>query len=164
MKTVYFIRHAKSSWADPELGDFDRPLNARGNSDAPLMAKLLAGKIDKVDKLVSSPALRAFTTAVYFAKAFGLQESNIHQEKRIYEATPSVVLEILGAWPGEWNTVLLFGHNPTFTEIANRFSTTTIGNVPTCGIVQIQSPSAHWQNWTQEAKVVDLFFPKIVNW
>ena len=86
MKTIYFIRHAKSSWADMSLRDIQRPLNARGLRDAPFMAKMLKGRGVQLDAIVSSPANRAFTTATYFAEAFGLKSADIIVKQDIYEA------------------------------------------------------------------------------
>ena len=95
MKTVFFIRHAKSSWEDPSLRDHDRPLNKRGLRDAPFMSKLLVGKGILADKIVSSPANRAYTTATSFAEAMKIAEEDILVRPAIYEAFPQEVLRVL---------------------------------------------------------------------
>lgn len=161
MKTVFFIRHAKSSWKEPELADIERPLNKRGFRDAPFMAKLLAGKGVKPDLLLSSPALRAYTTAQYFAEAFAWPEDRIQVERRIYDAYPGDILALLQELPGEVNTVILFGHNPTFTALANYYANTYISNLPTCGIVQVDMDIANWQEVSPKAgSLVAYYFPK----
>ena len=138
-KTIHFIRHAKSSWANPHLDDFDRPLNKRGLRDGPFMAQLLQEQLIQVDAIVSSPANRAITTASYFAEAFGMSPAQIITQEAIYEAFPDEVLRVIHHFPKSWRTVLVFGHNPAFTQLANQFSETPILNVPTCGICRVES-------------------------
>lgn len=162
MKTFYLIRHAKSSWEDMSLRDFDRPLNKRGLRDAPFMSKMLAGKGVKADAIVSSPANRALTTAAYFAEAMGIKKEDIIQEKNIYEAYPDTVLEIIELLDDSLNTVLVFGHNPTFTSLANDFKEDGyIANLPTCGIVKIESKAKKWEDVSVENSVLtEFYFPK----
>lgn len=160
MKTVFLVRHAKSSWDHPGLRDFDRPLGDRGIRDAPVMAALLAGKNIRPDALVSSPANRAITTAGYFARAFKMEEAAIQQEPKIYEALSATIIELIKAFDQDWQTVLVFGHNPTFTDVANQFSG-RIDNVPTCGIVQIDADIDRWPDWSSKtAKVTGFWYPR----
>ena len=161
MKTFFLIRHAKSSWADMSLRDFDRPLNKRGLRDAPFMAKMLAGKGIKADAIISSPANRALTTATYFAIEMGIAAKAIVQEKKIYEAYSEDVLEVLAELNSEWNTVLIFGHNPTFTALANDFGTDYISNLPTCGIVKIESSANDWAAVDEtNSRLTAFYYPK----
>jgi phosphohistidine phosphatase len=161
MRTLYLIRHAKSSWDSPGLRDIDRPLNERGLRDAPFMANLLSKQGIRPDLIVTSPAKRANTTACLFAQSLGYAESDIVRNGDIYEATPLTLLKIIGALPNEAQTVLLFGHNPTFTEIANYFSDNFIDNVPTCGIVMITSDADSWEEMTDyNSRVNNRYFPK----
>ena len=95
MKKIYLIRHAKSSWDDPGLSDIERPLNHRGLRDAPFMSKMLKGKNVTPNKLISSPANRAFTTATYFAKELNIPEQAIVIRKEVYHAYPEEVLNQL---------------------------------------------------------------------
>ncbi len=163
MRTLFLIRHAKSSWDNPGLRDFNRPLNERGLHDAPLMAQMLVKRGIRPDLIVSSPAKRALGTAVFFARAFGMEETGIVQEEDIYEATPTDILRIISRLPDDARTVMLFGHNPTFTEVANRFSADFVDNIPTCGIVQIESDAESWKSLYEEnASVRACFFPKEV--
>ncbi len=161
MKTVYFVRHAKSSWEEPGLSDRERPLNKRGKRDAPFMAKLLSGRGVQPDKLVSSAAKRAFTTALYFAEAFGFVESDVLVMNRIYEASPDDLLSVIREFSDEWDIILIFGHNPTLTEIANRFTGRFIANMPTCSIVRVDDPVERWSDFgSPKASVTEFHYPK----
>jgi len=161
MRTLFLIRHAKSSWDNPGLRDFNRPLNERGLREAPLMAQLLANRGVQPDLLVSSPAKRALTTALFFAEKFGIADEQVLREQDIYEAAPTDILQIISHLPDSAAVVCLFGHNPTFTDVANRFSDDFIDNVPTCGIVQIESEAESWKTMYEgNSRVKAHFFPK----
>jgi phosphohistidine phosphatase len=163
MRTLYLIRHAKSSWDNPGLRDFDRPLNDRGQREAPKMAELLAETGCRPDLLVSSPAKRALTTARVFARQFQIPEAQIQQQPDIYEAHPRDILKIVSALPASAHTALIFGHNPTFTDVANVFSNVWIDNVPTCGIVHIESSAPTWDAvYEGNSRVIGCYFPKEV--
>jgi phosphohistidine phosphatase len=161
MKTVFLIRHAKSDWSDASLRDIDRPLNKRGIKDAPFMAKLLKSKGVAPDRLISSPAVRAVSTAVFFAEAFGVDKDDILIEEGIYEAGSSDIIRIIRRLPDEWDTILLFGHNPTFTTVANLFYQNLISNLPTCGIVRIDAEIDSWKDFDEQgARLNEIYFPK----
>ncbi len=161
MKTVYLVRHAKSSWDHPDLRDSERPLNERGLRDAPFMAKLLKSKGVKPDAILTSPAVRALTTATFFKIELGLEGEDLLIRYEIYESMPMTITDLIKLLPEDYNTVLIFGHNPTFTSVANRFSEDYISNIPTCGIVGIQAPVSHWQDFNEKnAKVTEYYYPK----
>jgi phosphohistidine phosphatase len=163
MRTLYLIRHAKSSWDNPGIRDFDRPLNERGLREAPKMADILQEQGLFPDLLVSSPAKRAISTARFFARAFQYTEDKIQQVPEIYEAYPRDILKIISELPNIAHKVLLFGHNPTFTDVANTFSNVWIDNVPTCGIVQIETSAENWNEMYEgNSKVICCYFPKEV--
>jgi phosphohistidine phosphatase len=127
------------------------------------MAKMLVKQGLKPDLLVSSPAKRALTTALFFAEAFGLEGEAVLREEDIYEAGPRDILRIISGLPDSAQTVFLFGHNPTFTEVANHFTEDFIDNIPTCGIVQIVSKADSWKAFSEgKAAVRACFFPKEV--
>ncbi len=161
MKTLYLIRHAKSSWTDHSLSDFDRPLNKRGLRDAPFMAAKVAEHLKgKKATIVTSPANRAQTTARYFATTLGIDEADLNFEPRIYEASPQTLLYIIQGLDKTAETVLLFGHNPAFTYIANYFGG-LIQNVPTCGVCVIEFNVDFWDEASDKnAKFIDFLFPK----
>lgn len=161
MKQVTFIRHAKSSWENPALRDFDRPLNPRGLRDAPFMAKLLHGKAIRVDLIISSPANRALTTARFFAEAYQIDPSSIQQSPAIYHAYPEDILEVIRKVDAEKESILVFGHNPAFTELANWFSPQYIDNVPTCGVFEVIAPIDNWTNFDKTTgRMVAFHYPK----
>jgi phosphohistidine phosphatase len=139
MKTLYLIRHAKSSWEDPTEDDFLRTLNHRGKKDAPKMAKRLKEKKVFPDVIISSPAIRAKLTCIEFAKVFGFSESKIKWEQRLYHATEDTILDVIQELEDhphdQEEVVLLFGHNPGITLFANLLFNESIMNMPTCGIV-----------------------------
>lgn len=162
MKKIFLVRHAKSSWADLSLRDIERPLNKRGKRDAPFMAKLIAGKMPAPDAIVSSSAKRAFTTATQFAKAWGWSKKQIHINPSIYDAYSLDILELIRSLNDDWQCVFIFGHNPTFTDLANQFpGGEHIDNVPTCGIVYLASKTKTWQNFSpQNTEVLQFYYPK----
>lgn len=163
-RTLYLVRHAKSSWGNPGLRDHDRPLNERGLHDAPKMAQFLAEQGVQPDLLISSPAKRAISTALYFAEAFHIASEDVIREPNIYEAFPQEILRIISDLPDSAHTVLIFGHNPTFTELANRFSEDDlIENVPTCGVVKITTNATSWREFYEEnSRITACYFPKEV--
>jgi phosphohistidine phosphatase len=128
------------------------------------MANLLVNSGVTPDLLVSSPAKRALTTAMFFADAFKIDAGDIRRDPNIYEAIPMEILRIISDLPETATTVLLFGHNPTFTEVANLFSEENIlENVPTCGVVKITSSADSWKSFYEgNAKVAACYFPKEV--
>ncbi len=161
MPTLFLIRHAKSSWDHPGLRDFDRPLNERGLYEAPLMAQILLREGIQPDLLVSSPAKRAWTTAMFFATAFGLREEAVRRELDIYDADPPDIMRLINQLPDSAGTIFMFGHNPTFTDVVNRFAEKHIENLPTCGIVRIESDGGSWAAFDEgNATVRKHYFPK----
>jgi phosphohistidine phosphatase len=161
LKTVFFVRHAKSSWEDPSLDDIERPLNKRGLRDAPNMAKMLHSRGHVPDRLLSSPANRALTTAVFFAEAFDIPRSEIDVRPEIYEAMPQDLIDLIRSLPEAWSSVYLFGHNPTFTDLVNRFSGNGIDNVPTCGVVQVEADVDRWSHFNPgKASIKAFYHPK----
>ncbi len=161
MKTVFFVRHAKSSWDSPYSDDMERPLSKRGFRDAPFMAKLLKGHGVKADSIFSSPAKRALSTARFFATEMGIKEEDIYIEKTIYEAFLPTIVRLIQNFPKHFETVLIFGHNPTWTGLANHFSEEYIPNVPTCGVIKVESAVKGWPEFSQHnARVTEIHFPK----
>lgn len=145
MKTLYLVRHAKSSWDNANLADFDRPLNRRGEKAAPFMAKLIAEKKALIDLVISSPANRALTTAEIFCDILGYPAENIDQRIEIYNGGINHMLQIVRQIPGSASSAMLFGHNPTLTSFANFLSGEHLDNIVTCGVVRIDMNSNSWQ-------------------
>jgi phosphohistidine phosphatase len=161
MKTVYFIRHAKSSWSDFSLKDSERPLNKRGLRDAPFMAKLFVAKERHPDIIHSSPAVRAYTTAKYFAQALSKTEEDVQQDPKLYLGDEDYIINKIQETSSEADTICFFGHNPTTTHMANIFHEDYIPNVPTAAIVKIQADIADWKHFTPDtASFVTMHYPK----
>ncbi len=144
LKTLYLIRHAKSSWDSAALHDFERPLNKRGERDAPNMAKRLKEKHVLPDMMLSSPANRTLTTCKVFARLLGFSTSKITTNQSLYHANGESILDILKDTPSFVRTLLLFGHNPGFTDFANELMDEHIHNIPTTGIVACTLPIHLW--------------------
>ncbi len=165
MKTLILIRHAKSSWADATLDDFDRPLNDRGKRDAPRIGAFLKAKGIAPELIIASPAKRAFTTAKKIAKAIDFPKEQIIQEPSFYHfgyrGTP--ILIRLAKVEDAINQVMIFGHNPTFTGLANHLSGHYFDNVPTCGVVAITFDVEKWKDIDgQNGRLWFHQFPKLL--
>ncbi|WP_316827740.1 histidine phosphatase family protein [Pedobacter miscanthi] len=142
-KQLLLIRHGKSDWGNLDLKDFDRPLNKRGKENAPEMAERLINRGFKIDQIVSSPAKRAKSTAKYFAEAYNIGQ--IRFEESIYEANTSTLLKVVNGLNDSADKVVMFGHNPGFTDFANELCDAGIYNIPTAGMVLISFPFDSWQ-------------------
>ncbi|HZV69432.1 MAG TPA: histidine phosphatase family protein [Saprospiraceae bacterium] len=161
VKDVCFVRHAKSAWDQPGVDDFDRRLDARGLHDAPMMAAKMHDLGLVPDLIITSGANRARSTAEFFRKEFKLPESRFLIKNEIYEATAQQVYDVLSAAPDDAQFVYIFGHNPTFTWIANHLSGVHIDNVPTCGIVHAQALISSWKKFKPEhAGFIGFHYPK----
>lgn len=146
MKTLYLCRHAKSSWADPGMDDFDRPLNERGQRNAPFMAHVFKYRGEPIDLIVSSPANRALTTARCFADALAIPTERFVQCRSIYHAERQTLAHIVSQLPNSAGRVMLFGHNPGFTQLLDHLSDMRVDNLPTCGLVRIDFSVDDWQH------------------
>ncbi|UKJ06386.1 SixA phosphatase family protein [Solitalea lacus] len=145
MKTLYLVRHAKSDKSLININDFDRPLNDRGLKDAPAMAKILSKKIKNPDLIVSSPALRAFTTAQLFAEVIDYDVESIRLNPSVYAANVTTLLGVINSLEDQLNTVIMFGHNPGLTDLFNYLTDNNLLNLPTCGIVKIDFDLQSWK-------------------
>ena len=144
MRTLYLTRHAKSSWDDPDTDDFHRALNARGERDAPYMANAFSERGEPIDRIVSSPAVRAISTARIFANAMGKDTNAIIQQKDLYLADQRTLLRVVNLMSDEAQRVMLFGHNPGFSEFVEYASDGDIGELPTCATVRIDFAVPKW--------------------
>jgi phosphohistidine phosphatase len=144
MKTLFLIRHAKSSWADTTLADQDRPLNDRGRRDAPRMGKRLAKMGVKPDLVVSSKAVRAITTAKIIAKKLHYRLKNIVVEDRLYPGAVRDLLKLVHELPGKRGVVMIVGHDPGLTQLARRFSG-EVTEMPTCTVAQFTFNAKSWR-------------------
>jgi phosphohistidine phosphatase len=148
VKTLYIIRHAKSSWADPLQDDFDRKLSDRGKRDAPRMGKRLKEKDVVPGLMLSSPAKRAFSTARRIGKILKYEKGKIKTDDRLYHADEETILSVVRELKDKYDVVMLYGHNPGLTDFVNSFQTgeLDIDNLPTCGIVAFRLDIESWKD------------------
>lgn len=147
MKHLYLIRHAKSSWTDSSLKDFDRILNERGERDAPKMAKHFKKKVSSPDLFISSSAKRAMKTCKIFASEFNYNLSDIIYKDELYLAPPNLIFDLILNIDDKYKSVALFGHNPGITDLANALiENISIDNVPTCGVFAITADCKSWKD------------------
>ena len=139
------MRHAKSSWKKKHLADHRRPLNKRGKRAAPEMGRRLEKKGVTLDVIISSDARRAMDTATVVAEILGMPEKAVVMRNDLYHATAERLLDIVHRLQDGWHQVMLVGHNPGFTELANRLYPEVIDNVPTAGIVSLTFESTSWR-------------------
>lgn len=141
MKLLYICRHAKSSWENLQTNDFDRPLNERGLSSAPLMASFFKGKEPNLDLIISSTALRAKETANIYNVTL---QVTMQEESSLYHIDYKELFHFICALPKDLNTVAIVGHNPGLTNIINYLSNADLYNLPTAGIAAIQFEVGDW--------------------
>ena len=162
-KQLFICRHAKSDWGDAGLRDFDRPLNKRGQSNAPEMAQRLIKQNIYPELVVSSPALRALTTAKHYAQAWQIPADAIQLEREIYEANVSSLLALINGFDNQYQKIAVFGHNPGFTDLVNYFDG-HIYNLPTSGVVILEFPFDSWAELSANTGKVLLFdYPKSID-
>lgn len=145
MKTLFLVRHAKSSRDDPSLPDRERPLDDRGRHDAPEMGKRLADRKVRPDQIMSSPAVRALTTAQLIADELGYERKDIVIDDRLYASSADALLAVIHALDKKLGSVMLFGHNPEFTDLAHRLSG-EITDMPTCAVARFRFDTKAWED------------------
>lgn len=159
MKKLYIIRHAKSSWKDETLNDFERPLSKRGKSNAPMMGARLKKKGVMPDIIISSPAKRAKSTAEMIAKEVGYEKKVLFDEN-IYESSVATLRKILTCINDENSTAFLVGHNPELNMLVDYY-VKFYENIPTCGVVEIEFWCDKWAEIEpKNAKLISFDYPK----
>jgi len=164
MKTLIVVRHAKSSWEDPELSDFKRPLNDRGERDAPVMAKRFKEKDIQVNTVISSPAVRAMATCQAFVGKLGFPTDQVQASKELYHAGDEIILNVVRGLKdhgGKNDVAMLFGHNPGLTAFVNNLLEEDLDNIPTTGIVCCKLKIDKWTEATWGCGEMEFFdYPK----
>ncbi len=161
MKTLYIIRHAKSSWSSGVKSDFERPLNKRGERDAPVMGAVLKQKNILPYLIIASPANRAKTTAMIIAESILYKEEDLFFIKDLYLASSEEILDILKSVNSTINSLILVGHNPGLSDLINQLSNRHIDNLPTAGIYAIEFDISNWKFLDSTcAKMLFFEYPK----
>jgi phosphohistidine phosphatase len=161
MKTLYLLRHAKSSWSESGIRDNERPLNKRGKRDASFMGKILFERGIKPDKLITSSAVRSIETAKQIAKEINIERSFVIVDERLYHPSTLDFLRVISEIDNSNNETMLISHNPGITDFVNFVSTSDFDNVPTCGVVCIQFDVNDWKDISNhKGKVIFFEYPK----
>ncbi len=144
MKKIYILRHAKSSWKDSSLSDFDRPLNERGKRNAPMMGIKMAELNIVPDLVLSSSANRAYTTASIVAEKLDYPKDRIERRRDLYLASSHSILKIINSADNKHESLMIVGHNPGLTELANDLGAFQVSNMPTCALVALEFAVDDW--------------------
>ena len=161
MNKLIIVRHAKSSWDNPELDDFDRPLNNRGKKDAPEMGRRLAQRHVMPDMMITSPAKRAASTAKRIATEISFPKKSIKKESDFYEASIQDFISVLKKVGENVKTLMIFSHNPGLTDLANYLADAGIYNIPTSGVVEIAFENIPWSGIGKHTgKLLSFDYPK----
>jgi phosphohistidine phosphatase len=163
MKTLYLVRHAKSSWDHPGLSDFERPLLSTGIKKTSQIIKYLKKKNVSADLIISSPAVRAFETAKLIASGIEYPAGNIKPEPSLYNSGIDDYLDVIREIPDDINSLMIFGHNLTITHVANLFLDPGIDLLPTSGVVAVTFDTNEWKNISGAKKEQEfVVFPKML--
>lgn len=166
MRKLTLIRHAKSSWKYANLTDEDRPLNKRGRRDAPMMGQRLAERGVGIERLVSSPALRALRTAAAIGAAVGVPPDQLRIDPLLYSADTEQILEGIRSLNDSLQSVALVGHNPEMALLMERLACEPIGHVPTCAVAMFHFKTERWSQVGQQRIRISHFefdYPKNIN-
>ena len=160
MKSLYLVRHAKSSWDYPNVSDYDRPLKGRGIRDAHLVSHYLSQQVDPPQALYSSPATRATHTAMIFARNLQFSFSSIKLAEELYMCTEQELLEFIQKIDDSFDRVMIFSHNPTITNFVNRCIDQRIDNVPTTGVACFHFDIPSWKKASFNGRLSLFDYPK----
>ncbi|AZJ35216.1 MULTISPECIES: SixA phosphatase family protein [Tenacibaculum] len=159
MKTLYIVRHAKSSWKYESVKDIDRPLKERGINDAHLLSKYLAEEIKRPDVFLSSSANRALHTAVIFCENFGYPLSNLKIKRQLYSFSDGYLVKTVKALDDSFNSAIVFSHDHGINSFVNKFGNKPIAHVTTCGVIGIEFDTKHWKD-IKKGNTILVEFPK----
>lgn len=162
MRRLTLVRHAKSSWRDDTLADHERPLAERGERDAPRMGERLRERGERPELILTSSAKRALATAECLARAIGYPPQALQIEPDLYLADSATILAVVAARDDSINELMIVGHNPGLTELVDELvPDLRMDNLPTCGIVAIDSTAKHWSELgSPNASVAYYDYPK----
>lgn len=147
MKELFIVRHGKSDWNHPEIKDIDRPLKVRGITDAEMMGEYIKTNYKNLPGIcITTPACRAFHTALIFLRSMHLPESILQVKKEMYLASFNLLKEWVRDLPETAQTAMFVGHNPGMTDLANSFINNRIQNIPTSGFVHLVFETDRWKD------------------
>jgi phosphohistidine phosphatase len=159
-KTLFIVRHGKSSWDLETVADIDRPLKDKGIKDAYDIAGRVKIKKQIPQRILSSPANRALHTAIIFSRVLEVQEEEIIISEGLFHTDPAGIINIIGNTPVHIDSLMIFGHNPGFTSLSNILSNLSLSNVPTSGLVKLVFETDSWKKIGRKNLVEESFdFP-----
>ncbi|MEM8548945.1 MAG: histidine phosphatase family protein [Pseudomonadota bacterium] len=159
--TLTLMRHAKSDWNDASLSDHDRPLNERGERDAPEMGRRIKAMGLRPSLLLTSTAVRAVETCKAVATAVGFPLEFIHRERSLYLAEPANILAALAAEDPTFHHIIVFGHNPGISELANALSDNLVGDMPTGAFLSVAAEAPDWASFAHaDVRILGYDYPK----
>jgi len=158
IKRLFLIRHAKAELGSDTLQDIDRPLSLRGYEAAHFMSRHMKGN-HHPHAMISSPAIRAISTALIFAREFEFPENLLQLNGSFYESTVENLVTQIAGFDDACEHIFMFGHNPSITQLANILTESRIDHVPTCGIVGIDIGASTWKA-LDKAKLHFFDYPK----
>lgn len=159
MKTLYIVRHAKSSWDYEGIEDIDRPLKKRGIKDAYLISNVLKKKIACPDVFISSCANRALHTATIFSYSFNYPLANLKISKSLYSFSDGYLIKTVKALDDGFDSAMIFSHDHGISDFVNKFGDKYLNHVATSGVVGIKFDVEHWKN-IKSGKTILIEFPK----
>jgi phosphohistidine phosphatase len=160
-RRITLLRHAKSSWNDASVADYDRTLNDRGQRDAPMMARRMLDQGARPSLILSSSAARARQTARLIAREMNYPIEFIQGEQDLYLASPQKMIDVIAQQDDTFKEIIVCAHNPGITELANQLCGTSIDNVPTCGVVVLEADISKWDELGDSACILTWYdFPK----
>jgi phosphohistidine phosphatase len=146
MKTVYIVRHAKSSWEYNGINDIDRPLKKRGINDAYRVSENLCKNISRPDVFITSSAIRTLSTAMVFCENFGFPLANLRIKKSLYSFSDGYLVKTIKALDDQFDSAMIFSHDHGINDFVNKFGSENILHVPTCGVIGIAFKNRHWKS------------------
>lgn len=159
--TLTLMRHAKSSWGDPSLADHDRPLNSRGERDAPEMGQRLKARGIRPSLVLASTSRRTTQTARAVAEAIGFPPEFIHRERELYLASPEEIMATVCAQDPSFRHILVIGHNPGISRLANLLGDDIPGDMPTAATITLEADVDDWLGFPHAARrVIGYDYPK----
>lgn len=144
-KNLVLIRHTKSSWTDASLSDFDRPIRNDRKEDPVKIGRRLLELGLQADRIVCSPAKRTQQTCRILCAEWNLDFNKVELDERLYESSAEEYLSVIGTTPSAVNTLVVVGHNPSTTDLANSLMKHSLTNVPTTGVVWLELDVLDWE-------------------
>lgn len=157
MKTLIIVRHAKSSWKFDDLDDLFRPLKGKGYNDCVAMGERLRARKVHADRIITSPAVRAYSTALILSQPLRYDPAGIIIEPDLYETSTGEILDVIAKTPQEVQTLMLVGHDPSFTDLFRAVTGQPLEKLPTSGVVSITFEVSDWNSVTKQVGNVAFF-------